>query len=455
MLLHAAEHAPFVANAQLRSAKSNPSKILIHGRLIVLLIASYGMVLSSLAWATHYSEAGQPNLDTIAPHAIVGISVRYSTGCSAPGIPSSGTASSLEEGVQTVTEVMKRCISSPGPYITVSLGPWGSLSNGNPPCAPRLMMPSGECADSGIVVTRYIAGFYSAGSPYPSVSGEVRKNIYINYIRDQPQYTVRLSSAGASPSSESNSIVSYAEPGKTASLVARVYDKNSRLVSNVGVKLEVVEVVPKSGGHQHHDSSRPKGGLGGPQPTPHIVNGNTGSGGNGFAFTFTAPAPSGDHKIKATCTDSACKQEGPDTVWVGIKNLIPLPTNNNYVLIPNRDTNHPDNHYMTYDAQNKLMQLADFYRARFPRNPLLHINDASLERGGLFDIDSNWSYLPKGHKAHRRGESTDIRANPDFNPDTAIPVRNFEEFKRAVESLGGKTSIHSPGVSNQHFHVEF
>lgn len=453
MLLHAAEHAPFVANAQLCSAKSNPSKILIHGRLIVLLIASYGMVPSSLAWATHYSEVGQPNLDTIAPHAIVGISVRYNTGCSAPGIPSSGTASSLEEGVQTVTEVMKRCISSPSPYITVSLGPWGSLSNGNPPCAPRLMMPSGECADSGIVVIQYIAGFYSAGSPYPSVSGEIRKNIYINYIREQQQYAIRLLNTDSSTPPAFGLPLARVEPDKAAMLAARVYDKNGQTVANVKVKLEA-DIIVNSGGHKHHDNNRPKGSLGGPQPTPQTIEGYTDSNGK-FAFKFTAPAPAGDHRIKASCVDSNCKQEGPDTVWIGIRDLIPLPTNNNYVLIPNRDTNHPDNHYMTYDAQNKLMQLADFYRARFPRNPLLHINDASLERGGLFDIDNNWSYLPKGHKAHRRGESTDIRANPDVNPDTAIPVRNFEEFKRAVESLGGKTSIHSPGVSNQHFHVEF
>ena len=86
---------------------------------------------------------------------------------------------------------------------------------------------------------------------------------------------------------------------------------------------------------------------------------------------------------------------------------------------------------------------------------MLHVNDASLERGGLFDLSNNWSYQPKGHKSHRRGIDVDIRANPDVYPKEAIPVRNFQEFEWIADEVGGAAEIHSRGEDNQHYHVVF
>lgn len=268
--------------------------------------------------------------------------------------------------------------------------------------------------------------------------------------KDTQQYVLKLTTV--SNSAESSTTIRSIEPSQTTSLLARVYNQNNQIVPNVNVRLEV-DIVPNSGGHRHHDTIRSKGSLQGPNPTPHVITGSTGT--NGFTFQFKAPDVAGDHKLKATCTDRTCTQQGPDTVWVGIKKLIPLPNASTYALLRNRDENHLDNHYMTYDAHIKLLQLADLYRRRFPGDPLLHVNDASLERGGLFDIDSNWSYLPKGHKSHRRGTEVDIRANPDVYPKEAIPVRNFEKFEETALEVGGNAKIHSPGGSNQHYHVEF
>ena len=271
------------------------------------------------------------------------------------------------------------------------------------------------------------------------------------YLRckDTQQYVLKLTTV--SNTAESSTTIRSIEPSQTTSIVARVYDQANRIVPNVNVRLET-DAVPNSGGHRHH-TGRPKGSLDGPNPTPHIITGSTGS--NGFPFVFKAPTVAGDHKIKASCTDITCSQQGPDTVWVGIKELIPLPNASTYELLRNRDENHLDNHYMAYGASIKLMQLADLYRRRFPGDPLLRVNDASLERGGLFDIDSNWSHKPKGHKLHRRGTEVDIRANPDFNPKDAIPVRNFEKFEETALEVGGEAEIHSPGGSNQHYHVVF
>lgn len=276
------------------------------------------------------------------------------------------------------------------------------------------------------------------------------------YLRckDTNRYFIKLVRRTGSP--ESGSVVTSVEPDKTSDLAAYVYNQNGQYISSAKVQLEITEVVPNSGGHRHHEG-RPKGTLnGGQQIKPDTITGGTGNG--GFAFSFTAPAAAGDHKLKATCTDRNCTLQGPDTVWVGIKNLIPLPAINSYVLLPNqdRDENHPDNHYMTYDAHIKLMQLADLYRRNFPGDPKLHINDASLVRGGLFDLAHNWSIKPRGHKSHRHGKSVDIRANSAKNPGSAIPTRNFQEFKWIAKEIGGDAEIHSPGDPlNQHFHVEY
>lgn len=262
-------------------------------------------------------------------------------------------------------------------------------------------------------------------------------------------YFVRLSRADGS--SIDNTILDKIEPGKLTTLVAKVYDRNNRSIPNVEVQLSL-EAKHGSGGHDHGDDTvvLRTGALNGQK----VLTGKTDS--NGFQFKYKAPDVSGDVTIKASCiSGNPCTQQGPDTVWVGIKELISLPNASTYVLLRNRDENHLDNHYMVYGASIKLMQLADLYRRKFPGDPLLHVNDASLERGGLFDIDSNWSYQPRGHKAHRRGEAVDIRANPDIYPKEAIPVGNFKEFKRIAEDLGGNAKIHSPGGSNQHYHVEF
>lgn len=240
------------------------------------------------------------------------------------------------------------------------------------------------------------------------------------------------------------------EPGKvTTTLRAKVYDNNNQPVPNVKVKLEVT-VEASSGGHLH-DNSRPRGLLSNGAQVGIEITGMTG--GDGMHFTFSAPAPTGDHKIKATCLDRDCAQEGPDKVWVGIKNLDPLLSSSVYVLLPNRDTAHPANHYMTSLASQRLAVLAALYHGRFPNDPLLHLNDASLERGGLFDykarIGSPWA---PPHETHRDGRAIDIRANSESG---AIPVTNFAEFIRIARRTGGSAGVHSPGTSNQHFHVTF
>ncbi len=273
---------------------------------------------------------------------------------------------------------------------------------------------------------------------------------------------------------ESATTLASIEPGQTTeSLVAKVYDNNGQLVPNAKVKLELT-VDADSGGHHQHSSDRPKGTLQSGVMTGEIITGSTST--NGFVFTFKAPEPAGDHKITASCTDGKnCKPEGSDTVWVGVKNLVPIPNATDpsgyqlYTLI-GQDGFHPNNHYLTSDALARLTILAGRYRDVFPNNPALHLNDASLERGGVFDINfapytdkkgvyhsrtpggvpGSWWVAP--HAEHRRGMVIDIRANGE---DGSIPVdeEHFEAFEEIAQSLGTDAEIHSPGTSNQHYHV--
>ncbi len=273
----------------------------------------------------------------------------------------------------------------------------------------------------------------------------------------QAPHTIRLSN-NAGESSASGALAEV-EPGRTTrTLRAKGYDGSGQLVPNVPIRLEL-GVEANSGGHAHHDDRRPTGLLSIGFAAQTAVEWNTGI--NGMLFWFLAPEVAGDHKIKATCIDRPCTQEGPDTIWVGIKGLQPIPASPNCVLIPNADTAHPDNHYLTPGASATIRTIANVYRRRYLSDPVLHLNDASLERGGLFDnrydgrSASGWWKPP--HETHRQGTDIDIRAKPQRHPTTSIPEANFAVFFEVLRNLGGDTIPPGrpayEGTANQHFHV--
>jgi len=127
---------------------------------------------------------------------------------------------------------------------------------------------------------------------------------------------------------------------------------------------------------------------------------------------------------------------------------------------------HTDNHNMTTGAAQKLMILAIYYHLEFPNDPVLHLNDASLPWGGVYDICARPTACPtqgvtpwvEPHKGHRRGTVVDIRANGDT---TAIPRTNFAMFIRLLTLP--KYAINAKFIpedlettsTNGHFHVEF
>ncbi len=256
----------------------------------------------------------------------------------------------------------------------------------------------------------------------------------------QKKYTIKLSRQDGLPA-ESGTILYSSEPGQPGpELVATVYDEHNQVVPDVVVQLQA-NAIPNTGGHHHGDNSVTlrTGTLASADSSANlsqnaqVLSGNTGS--TGLVFTYNARPVGGDNTIAATCIDNhRCTQQGPMQVGVGIKGLQPLGLNV-YILIPNatKDPGHPDNHYLTPIAAGVVAVFANLYHAAYPDLSLLQLNDASLERGGIFDLGHNWK---RPHEQHCRGTVVDIRAN---GVDGALNITSgADPMIEAIQKIGDK-----------------
>jgi hypothetical protein len=310
----------------------------------------------------------------------------------------------------------------------------------------------------------------------PGVSGYDASPEYIQKCRSQ-SYVIKITRAdgstqdatnvasGAIDTVEPTDIFSIASEKNSTFLIARVYNQNNQLVPNVNIKL-IIDVKANSGGHNHDDLDRHtnyRGRLDAPQgttsPDGSTLEGNTGA--YGLAFTFSASPPAGDHYFttSSSCTDTGatCTLQGPNTIQARIKDLEWIADSPYYALLtPNRDTNHPGDHYLTADATTKLQELASQYHDTFPTRPKLYLNDSSLQYGGVFDISygcapgsgacttrpKSWWTVP--HSEHRRGVVIDIDS-------TSMPLRNYQTFIHIAKLL--QMSVFDETDCCRHFHV--
>lgn len=255
-------------------------------------------------------------------------------------------------------------------------------------------------------------------------------------------------------SSESGKLVMIPPKGKL-NLVAIVKDNTGNMAPDIKVEL-TVEVEANSGGHEHDNSVRHtnhSGKLSGTSTGPNKVEGTTDS--TGYNFTFTSPIVSGVHKITAACIDIDCGDATLDNIKAGVDNLTSLGVGN-WELIGDVKNSHTDNHYLTDTSINRIKTISKLYKDTYPLEKVLHLNDASLITGGLFDIGNNWK---PSHHEHRRGTVIDIRAN---NNTGAIPPRNWNAFKVIVRDSSGTASLErfynsdifgDEIISKRHFHV--
>jgi hypothetical protein len=272
------------------------------------------------------------------------------------------------------------------------------------------------------------------------------------------------------------------EPSSTSStntqpIIATVIDQNTNQPPANPVNVHIsIKVDPTSGGHDHGNGTRPRGGIA-------TVNTCTSDGecwsnptvNGAVVFNFNAPEASGTHTITATC--DGCGNTATKTVNVKVDGLNPIPALPFYALIEaNGDVIgartgwHIDNHNLTPAAAAVLAKIAVNYRfspkfyLRDPATnsvilpPILHLNDASLPWGGVYDIcarpdacaETGIVVWHKPHAEHRRGTVIDVRAN---GADGAIPKRNKAKFVDYLVKLGLPYLHESKGTSNEHFHI--
>lgn len=293
----------------------------------------------------------------------------------------------------------------------------------------------------------------SADTGACSCPGEVKYSAMARGYRCFPREYYRLEITTITPGGSLPDI--ELEPEETVSLMVQVFDAEDRPVPFVHVRIEV-SVEATSGGHDHGGADRPRGALSGFNGA-NWVEGATDVFGS-YYFSFTAPKASGDHRLRVACVSNVCDDE-EKKVWVGLRGLVALPPSvyGYYEFVggvddgENKHFPNSDTHYLTLTSAAVAITLAAAYRQKFPEDPALRYNDASLERGGIFDIKANWS---PSHAEHRRGTVIDVRANPIINSVTAIPDRNFDQFIKLTRRFApAYAEIHYQGTDVQHFHV--
>ncbi|MGH9788516.1 MAG: hypothetical protein ACRD4U_07435, partial [Candidatus Acidiferrales bacterium] len=140
-----------------------------------------------------------------------------------------------------------------------------------------------------------------------------------------------------------------------------------------------------------------------------------------FTTTYTASVFGGAETIRATSTANAT---GSANLDVQVAGLTALGAGGSYALI-GATASHPNNHFGTLTFNARLSNLAAAYHNEFPELDVIGINDMSLVRGGLFDIDVFWQ---PPHDQHRLGINADVRASvtppPGGQPPACGPGRD-------------------------------
>ena len=210
-----------------------------------------------------------------------------------------------------------------------------------------------------------------------------------------------------------------------------------------------VEPIANSGGHDHHDASRPKGEV--------KANSLTTDANGEIKVTFEASEFAGTHVVAAACS-SCTNTSVTKNIDVKVPDLIPMQADSSvpprYELAGNTSpvgVKHKGNHYFTASAKAYLLNLIDHYNS-FAWQPVA-VNDASIIWGGWFDIYSNWA---GSHAEHRIGEEVDL----GFLVGT-----NASKIKRGYDEVCKDKKVEIPstilwhdipkpaGKYDPHFHV--
>ena len=189
-----------------------------------------------------------------------------------------------------------------------------------------------------------------------------------------------------------------------------ILDQNGDPAQNCALKLTPI-VVADSYGHveSQHSGTHPAGSF-----APSTCNSGSGFDCN---VIYTAPQPSTQVRMRLSPDlvadpDGRCNDAFQTPIntsdfgmCVQIDGLVLLAQTTPDTLIGARPA-HPVNHYGKPASNAAINSLAAGYFAMNGGIEKLHVNDMSLVKGGLLDINHNWN---RPHALHRAGEDVDIR----------------------------------------------
>lgn len=160
--------------------------------------------------------------------------------------------------------------------------------------------------------------------------------------------------------------------------------------------------VPGSGGHNHGGATTAAAAVGTTSPASFTL----GKYPQNVRSVYRAPDVCGAVRRIVQFPNSTIELR----IEVLIQGLRPIPTSQNLKLKP-PTAEHPSPYWATQSFINKLVACANAYASS--SNKAITVTDASLQWGGRFDLNQNWT---PPHHEHMNGRQADIRSN-DMNAD--------------------------------------
>lgn len=158
----------------------------------------------------------------------------------------------------------------------------------------------------------------------------------------------------------------------------------------------------------------------------------------GVSWMFKTPKHAAHLSLTWTWS-GACSGSQTKTAQSGIEGLALLSAGSGYTLV-GATAKHGTNHFAVPEVLSAIPLLASDYRAEFPKDPSLLVNDISLRYGGLFDIGGDWA---APHITHRSGYHVDMQKS-------TIPAAHQARFEELAAKHGARIL-----VEGTHYHLDF
>jgi hypothetical protein len=204
--------------------------------------------------------------------------------------------------------------------------------------------------------------------------------------------------------------------------------------------------VDSSGGHAH-TAGRPAGVFG---DSDGITDTN-----GVYRTTFYANWFGGQEWIIASSSQIA--QRDSVLMTLRVPGLVELGKGEHYILVgapddldpcPHNVTSlHYRNHFGTAATVQAIQHITEIYDSLHP-GVILRINDMSLQKGGLFDINNNW--VP-AHKEHRIGINADIGVRGIDQSTTCVNLNKIH-LRSIIDRFTKGPTLEHKGP-NGHFHI--